>query len=70
VDFTPGGGGPIREVMLVLEVDGEGVVRVTGFDGKKLSLNQGELGQLLTGLLKAVCAVHPDRDETIEVLLN
>ena len=62
---------PPREVEMTLEVDGEGVVRATYYgDVKALALNERQLGLLLTALLKAVVAVHPEQDEYIEVSIN
>ena len=58
-----------REVELVLDVDGEGVVRVVHFTGREVSLTPKELGMLLTALVKAVCSTSAG-DETVEVTLN
>jgi hypothetical protein len=59
-----------REYRLRLEVDGEGVVRCFACDGTEaLQVTPQELGQLLTGLLKAVLA-DDDNDNEQTFSLN
>lgn len=58
-----------KPVSLILTVDGEGVVRLLGCDAEQLVVTPAQLGELLTGLVKAVCSLSDD-EETIEVNLN
>lgn len=57
------------EVRIALSIDGEGVVRVVNSTSETVTLTCHELGQLLTGLVKAVCGTE-DGEETIDVSLN
>lgn len=56
---------------LILTVDREGVVRVVNCEVEVLQVTPGELGQLLTDLVKTICSVDDnDEDQIHEVHLN
>ena len=56
-------------VELHMEVDGEGVVRISGSASDKLELTRDELAKVLTALVKALTGPDDEAQE-VNVLLN
>ena len=60
-----------RPISLVLDVDGEGVVRVKACSADVFMVTPKELAELLTGLVKSICSISSDGDgEEVSITLN
>lgn len=61
---------PPEGVNLVLDVDGDGVVRVTRCDAERFVVTPDQLARLLTGLVAVIVSTRQDQNEVINVSLN